>query len=59
MLRRILTAFAVFGLAASLLAVAEAAKKPIKVAIVKSEKKPKPDKPRVDEYLPVHHFGGY
>jgi hypothetical protein len=69
-MRRIFTALAIFTVASSLLALAEA-KKPIKVAVLKtttsaqsnespvktSEKPPK--KHVAKEYLPMPHYGGY
>ena len=69
-MRRIITAFAVFAVAAGLLAVSEA-KKPIKVAVVRTQQNeanppenepappPRKEKPRAKRYLPVHSFGDY
>jgi hypothetical protein len=68
-MRRIFTALAIFTIASSLLALAEA-KKPIKVAVLKtgpvqsnetqtkSDEKPK-KRHVAKEYLPVRGFGGY
>jgi hypothetical protein len=67
--RRILTALAVFAVAGSLLAVADAKKPPPKLAAldtpaqpnapVRENAQPVKEKPHANNYLPVHHFGGY
>jgi hypothetical protein len=60
--RRIFTAFAIFAIATSLLALAEA-KKPIKVAVLKQKTQAaepvEPKKPHAKKYLPVHHMSDY
>jgi len=68
--RRILTAIAVFAVAAGILTAAEA-NKPKKVAVLdkpvaqeqsspeQANPPPKVEKPHAKKYLPVHNFGGY